>query len=191
MIVSHDNVYRSLNPEEFADLIGNSGQMGAAGLPKVTFSETMTFHWNDEDIFIFHPDPAHTDGDAIVVFTKQNVVHMGDTFFNGFYPFIDVNSGGDVDGMITAANSVLELSDSDTQIIPGHGELSGPDGLRAYREMLISVRGLVMELKNDGLSEDAVVEAHPSAGFDAVWMRPGGETSRDSMVRFIYRSVGG
>jgi cyclase len=191
MIVAHDNVFRRLNPEDFADLLGNSRQAEDAGLPKITFSETMTFHWNDEDIFIFHPDPAHTDGDAIVSFMKQNVVHMGDTFFNGFYPFIDVNSGGDVDGMITAAEAVLARSNSETQIIPGHGPLSNPDELREYRDMLITVRDRVLEMKNDGLSEDAVVESAPTSDLDDDWMRPNGERGRDGMIRFIYRSAGG
>jgi cyclase len=191
MIVAHDNVYKRLNPEQFADLVGNTRQMPSAGLPKVTFSETMTFHWNDEDIFIYHPDPAHTDGDAIVFFTRQNVVHAGDTYFNGFYPFIDVNSGGDIDGVIGAANAILDRSDSDTKIIPGHGPLATPSDLRAYRDMLVTVRGLVIEMKNDGMSEDAVVEAGPTEAFDADWMRTDGERGRDGMVRFIYQSVGG
>jgi len=191
LIVAHDNVYRRLNPEGFADLIGRSGQAPDAALPKVTFSETMTFHWNGEDIFIYHPDPAHTDGDAIVVFIEQNVIHMGDTYFNGFYPYIDVGSGGDVDGMIQASNWALTQSNSDTQIIPGHEPLSNSEGLRSYRDMLITVRDRVLEMKNDGMSEDAVVEAGPTRDFDADWMRPDSEQFRDGMIRFIYQSVGG
>jgi len=190
MIVAHDNVYRRMNPEEFPELTGNNGQAPPDALPVITFSETMTFHWNGEDIFVLHPDPAHTDGDAIVFFTGQNVVHMGDTFFNGFYPFIDVNSGGDVDGMIAAANTVLERSDDRTRIVPGHGPVSGPPELRNYRDMLIGVRDRVLEMKNSGMSEDAVVAAGPTSAYDAEWNRPNGEEWRDNMVRYIYRSVG-
>lgn len=191
MIIAHDNVYRRLNPAEFSELVGNSRQAPPAALPRVTFSETMTFHWNDEDIFVFHAPSAHTDGDAIVVFRKQNVVHMGDTFFNGFYPFIDVGSGGDVDGMILAADAVLDRSDSETAIIPGHGPLATRADLSNYRDMLVTVRATVMEMRSDGMSEDEVVGEHPTSDFDAVWMRPNGESGRDRMVRFIYQSAGG
>jgi len=191
MIVAHDNVYRRMNPADFPEVAGSTGQAPSVALPRITFSESMTFHWNGEDIFVHHPDPAHTDGDAVVFFTTQNIVHMGDTFFNGFYPFIDVNSGGDVDGMIGVANTVLERSDSRTRIIPGHGPVSGPADLRAYRDMLIDVRDRVLEMKNSGRTEDEVVESVPTAEHDPVWNTRGGTDWRDNMVRFIYRSVGG
>ena len=191
LIVAHDNVYRRMNPADFPELTGSSEQAPDVALPRITFSESMTFHWNGEEIFVHHPDPAHTDGDAVVFFTAQNAVHMGDTFFNGFYPFIDVNSGGDIEGMIAVANTVLERSDADTRIIPGHGPVSGPADLRAYRDMLIDVRDRVLEMKNSGATEEEVVQATPTAEHDPVWNNRGGAEWRDNMVRYIYRSVGG
>ena len=107
MIVAHENVYRRLNPAEFADLVGRSQQSAPEGLPVVTFNDRVSFHWNGEDIRVNHMPNAHTDGDALVFFTNADAVHMGDTFFNGRYPFIDVDSGGGVHGVIAIADYVL------------------------------------------------------------------------------------
>ena len=95
LIVAHDNVYKRLNPAEFADLVGRSQQAPDAALPVVTFNQTMTFHWNGEDVHAFHVEYAHTDGDVIIHYRRSDVFHMGDTFFNGRYPFIDVDSRGE------------------------------------------------------------------------------------------------
>ena len=106
----------------------------------ITFTDAMTFHWNGDDIHVFHVAPAHTDGDAIIHFKEANAVHMGDTYFNGFYPFIDVSTDGGIDGMIAAADKVLAMIDDETKIIPGHGPLSNKAELMAYRDMLVTVR---------------------------------------------------
>lgn len=187
LIVAHDNVYKRLNPAEFADLVGRSQQAPNAALPVVTFEKTMTFHWNGEDIHAFHVAHAHTDGDVIIHYRESDIYHMGDTFFNGRYPFIDVDSGGSIDGLIAAADLILRMSGSGTQIIPGHGELATRDGLRAYREMLSTVRNRVAQLIRDGKSRDEAVAANPTADLDEDW-----ETTRDGTERFValvYRSL--
>jgi glyoxylase-like metal-dependent hydrolase (beta-lactamase superfamily II) len=188
LIVAHENVRKRLDPSEFADLVGRSEQAPPDALPVVTFSERMAFHWNDETIHIIHVDPAHTDGDAIVHFVNANVFHMGDLFFNGRYPFIDVNSGGDADGVIAAANRILEHVNSGSKLIPGHGDLATPDDLQAYRDMLVTVRSNVERLARQGMSEDEVVEAAPTAEFDAEWAA-GRDPSR--FVRAMYQAVVG
>ena len=185
--MAHGNGYRRLNPAQFADLLGRSQQAPAAALPVVTFDETITFHWNGEETDAFHVEPSHTDGDAVVHYRGPDVVHMGDTFFNGRYPFIDVDSGGNVDGLISTADRVLRLAGSNTRVIPGHGELSSRDDLRAYREMLSTGIGRVAQLIGDGSSQEEVVSANPTADFDAVW-----ETTRDwtqGFVALVYRSL--
>ena len=187
LIVAHDNVYRRLNPAEFADLLGRSQQAPAAALPVVTFDETITFHWNGEEIHAFHVEHAHTDGDAVVHYRGSDVIHMGDTFFNGRYPFIDVDSGGNVDGLIATADMVLRIAGTETRIIPGHGELSTRDDLQAYRDMLSTVRGRVAQLIRDGRSQEDAVAANPTAEFDAAWETTRGST--EGFVALVYRSL--
>ncbi len=186
MIVAHENVRRRLNPDEFGDVIGRTNQSPPDALPVVTFTDAVNFYWNEHKIHVFHVEHAHTDGDAIVHFVDANVVHMGDTFFNGRYPFIDVESGGGVNGVIAAAERILAVTNSSTKFIPGHGALSGPAEVRAYRDMLIEVRDRIQTMVNDGKSEDEVVAAKPTAELDATW---GSKPER--FVRGVYQSLAG
>ena len=186
MIVAHENVYRRMNPAEFADLVGRSDQAPRAALPVVTFEDGVRFHWNGRHIGVTHIGTAHTDGDAIVHFPRADVFHMGDTFFRDRYPFIDVDSGGGVDGVIAAADFVLAQATDATRIIPGHGDLATVADLRAYRDMLATVRERVAGMAADGRSEDEVVAAGPTSDLDAVW----GENS-ERFVRAVYISVTG
>ena len=185
LIVAHDNVRKRMNPAEFKDLVGSSNQAPPVALPVVTFSEEITFHWNSETIHVVHVANSHTDGDGIVIFEKANVVHMGDTFFNGRYPFIDVASGGSVQGMIASTNRVLGMLRAGTRIIPGHGDLTDAASLTAYRDMLVQAQGLIAPLVQRGMSEDEVVAAKPTAALDAKW----GASER--FVRNVYQSLKG
>ena len=174
MIVAHENVYRRMNPARFADLAGRSNQAPPAALPVVSFDHSIRFHWNGRHLHVAHIPAAHTDGDALVHFPRANVFHMGDTFLPGRYPFVDVDSGGDIDGVIAAANFVLERADADTRIIPGHGRLASPEDLRAYRDMLETVRLRVARLLAAGRTEDETVAAQPTADLDETWGGGGG-----------------
>ena len=169
LIVAHRNVRKRLNPAEFREQLTRSQQAAAAALPVVTFSDALDFYWNDEKIHVFHLPTAHTDGDAVIHFTQANVVHMGDLFFNGRYPFIDVDSGGSIQGAIQAAEKVLRLANSSTKIIPGHGQLAGAKELRSYRDMLVKVRDRVQRLINDGRSQEEILAAKPTADLDSQW----------------------
>ena len=186
MIVAHENVYRRMNPAEFAELVGRSDQASRAARPVVTFADGVSFHWNGRHIRVTHVGKAHTDGDAIVHFPRANVFHMGDTFFRGRYPFIDMDSGGGVDGVIAAANFVLEQANDGTRIIPGHGELATPEHLRAYRDMLETVRLRVASLVANGRTEDQVVASAPTSDLDGTW----GENP-ERFVRAVYASLAG
>ncbi len=186
MIVAHENVYRRLNPAEFRDLVGRSQQAPPDALPVVTFNDRVNFHWNGEDIRVHHVENAHTDGDIVVTFANADVIHMGDTFFNGRYPFIDVNSGGGIDGVIAGADRVLRSADAGTRIIPGHGDVAGPSELRAYREMLSTVRERVSRMIADGMTEDDIVAAKPTADLDATWGQ-----NPEGFVRGTYQSLSG
>jgi len=184
LIVAHDNVRRRMNPAEFKELIGRSQQAPEAALPVVTFNDEVTFHWNGETIHVFHVPASHTDGDAIIHFVGANVFHMGDTFFNGRYPFIDTQSGGSVQGMIASSEQILAMSNAATRLIPGHGEVASPAALRAYRDMLVSARDAIAPLVARGMTEDAVVAAKPTATLDATW----GQSS-ERFVRSVYQSL--
>ena len=170
LIVAHENVRERMSVEQFLELFQRTVPASPpAALPVITFTDAVTFHWNGEEIHAFHVEHAHTDGDAIIHFRKANAVHMGDVYFNGFYPFIDVSSEGSVNGMIAAAERVLAMIGADTKVIPGHGPLSNAQELRAYRDMLAAVRDRVKRLIAEGKTREQVTAARPTAEFDTEW----------------------
>jgi cyclase len=172
VIVAHDNVRKRLSVDQFIDFLGEKKTFPAqppAALPVVTFNDDVTFHLNGDEIHVFHVPPAHTDGDAIVHFKKANVVHMGDTLMTISYPIVDVSSGGQFGGFITAAERVLALSDGATRIIPGHGPVVGRAELAAWRDMLVQIRDRVSKAMAAGKSLEAIKASKPTAEFDAKW----------------------
>ncbi|HLL47506.1 MAG TPA: MBL fold metallo-hydrolase [Longimicrobiaceae bacterium] len=188
LIVAHDNVRTRMSADQFMNRMTDTVKASPPGaLPVVTFTSAVTFHLNGDEVHAFHVPPAHTDGDAIVHFRRADVVHMGDTYFNGLYPYIDISSGGSVDGIIAAADRVLAMTREGTRIIPGHGPLSGRAELRAYREMLVTVRDRVRALVREGKTLQQVQAAKPSAEFDARWGQ--GFMKPASFVRVVYESV--
>ena len=170
LIVAHDNVRKRMSSEQFIALFKSTvAPSPKAALPVVTFSKEVTFHINGEEVFGFHVPNAHTDGDTIVQFKTSNVFHMGDTYFNGSYPFIDASSGGTPEGVVAAADRVLALADDKSKIIPGHGPMSSKADLKVYRDMLSTVSGRVKALVKAGKTLDEVKAAKPSAEFDEKW----------------------
>jgi glyoxylase-like metal-dependent hydrolase (beta-lactamase superfamily II) len=141
VLVAHDHVRERMSREQVMKALDRTVPASPpAALPVVTFGADLTLHWNGDAIHAIHVPNAHTDGDAIVHFTRANVLHMGDTYFAGRFPFIDVDSGGSIDGVIAAVDRGLALADAATKIIPGHGALSNRAELAAYRAMLATVR---------------------------------------------------
>lgn len=128
-----------------------------SALPVITFSEQLNVYFSEESIMAFHVDKAHTDGDTILFFADSNVLHTGDTYFNGRYPYIDLNSGGSIDGYINAVKKGLMLIDENTKIIPGHGDLSNYGEYKAFLDMLVDLRTRVNEAINQGQSEDEII----------------------------------
>jgi cyclase len=121
-------------------------------LPVVTFDESASVHINGEEIRLIYVGPGHTDGDSIIHFTKSGVFHMGDQFFNGRFPFVDLGSGGDVAGLLKNIEAALKLIPADAKIIPGHGALAAKADLEKYRDMLVETTGLVKKAIADGKS---------------------------------------
>jgi glyoxylase-like metal-dependent hydrolase (beta-lactamase superfamily II) len=135
VIVAHDNVRRRMSMEQVVR--GNAVSASPAGaLPVVTFSESVSFHLNGDEVRVFHVEHAHTDGDALVYWTRANVLHMGDVYFRSFLPFIDLDSGGSVDGLLRAVDQALAIANEATVIVPGHGEIARRADLVAYRDLV-------------------------------------------------------
>jgi cyclase len=188
LIVAQDNVRRRMSTEQFSAAFNTRFPASPeAALPVVTFSDTVTFWFNGDTTIAFHVPPAHTDGDAIIYWRHANVVHMGDTYFNGRYPFIDLSSGGSVDGMIGAADRVLAFADSNTRIIPGHGPLGNRASLQAYRDMLVTIRDRIRGMVRDGMSLALVQAAKPTLQFDAVWGK--GRITPEMVVETVFTEI--
>ena len=157
-LVSHDNVRELLTTGTTVKAFGMVTPPAPECLPVVTFSKDVTFHLNGEIVNVFHVPNAHTDGDSIIHFVRTNVIHAGDVFFNGFYPFIDIGHGGTVSGVIAAADAILARSNNDTKIIPGHGPLASTAELKEYRDMLALARERLEKFKVDGKSAAAAAD---------------------------------
>ena len=170
VIVAQDNVFKRLSTEQYSAFMKKSiPPSPAIALPVVSFADSLTFHFDGEQVDVFHVVTAHTDGDSVLWFRKANVVHMGDVFFNGIYPFIDTGSGGSIDGMVTALDTVLGRINDETKVIPGHGPVGTKADLKKFRDMLATVRDRIRKAIQQGKTQDQVVASKPSAEFDAAW----------------------
>jgi glyoxylase-like metal-dependent hydrolase (beta-lactamase superfamily II) len=163
-------------------------RMSGNGLPVLTYSESMTLHFNGEEIYIYHPQPAHTDGDSIIYFRHANVMHVGDIPSSLRYPNIGVNDGGSVNGMIAAARQVMQIANPDTKIIPGHlGPVVGFSEIQQQLEMFAAVRDRVMSAIRSGKSLEEVVASKPTADFDPP--RLAGAITPDRFVTLVYTDL--
>ncbi len=154
--------------------------------PAIAFDDRMRLYFNGEEVDIVHAGPAHTAGDAAVIFRSHNAVHFGDVFNNTGYPFIDADSGGGIDGMITFCQTILDEMGADPVIIPGHGEVTDGATLQRYIDMLKTVRGRVAEQIAEGKSLDEVVASRPTADFDETY---GPEGQSLGFVNRVYTSL--
>jgi glyoxylase-like metal-dependent hydrolase (beta-lactamase superfamily II) len=188
LIVAHDNVRRRMSSEQFSRFFDRATPASPGkALPVVTFNDSLTLFLNGDEIRGTHVALAHTDGDVFIHFRAANVIHTGDLVFAGRYPFIDLDSGGSVDGVIAAVDRMLALADDATRIIPGHGEVTDKAGLAAYREMLVTTSGRVRELAKAGRTVDEVIAAKPNADYDE---RQAWEfITPERFVRILYRDA--
>jgi len=170
-IVSQVNSRRMMTDSQLinlVDVIVEQPPYPPEGLPVITYEDRMQFHFNGEQIDLLHFGPAHTRGDAAVVFRGHNVVHMGDVFFNNGYPFIDADNGGDLDGLILFCEAVLNEIGEDTVVIPGHGPMAKHADLKEYVSMLRTIRERIAALIAEGATLDEVIAAKPTAEWDEV-----------------------
>ena len=164
LIVAHENVRKRMSVDQL--IRGKTKKASPkSALPVVTFSDDMMLHINNDDILITHVHNSHTDGDAIIYFTKNNVLHMGDAYFQGKFPYIDLNSGGSINGYISGIEKAVLLADEETKIIPGHGNVSSKEEMRTYLKMLTTLRQRILDevnkkksledvLKNESITSD-------------------------------------
>ena len=189
VIIAHNNVLTRLSSDQVMGAPFNSTTPAApaAARPVITFPTRTTFHLNGNVVNVVHVENAHTDGDSIVHFTNANVIHTGDTYMKDVYPFIDVGSKGSIDGFIAAADAVLSRADANTKIIPGHGALANRADMQRFHDMLVAARGKIQALIDQGMTEDQVVAARPTAEFDDPWGK--GFMNPEQFTRFSYQSL--
>jgi cyclase len=185
-VIAHQKTGKRLSePHELLGMHFNRAPAGA--LPAETFSQTRQLRLNNEYIELGYFQPAHTDTDIYVQFVLAEVLHLGDTFFNGMYPFIDTGTGGNIHGMIAAADQALRMAGPRAKIVPGHGALADREALMKYRDMLVTVRDRVQKLKAVGRSEKEVVAAKLTADLDPAWGK--GFVEADAFVTSVYNTL--
>jgi cyclase len=184
-IIAHTNVRKRLMVDQHV-MGGTVPAEPPKAWPVITFDDAVTVHFNGEDIRVVHYPHGHTDGDSIIFFQGSNVVHMGDDFFNGMFPFVDLSSGGSVEGMAAAVAQVIPLIPPGAKVIPGHGALSDVNGLKAFSRMLETSLDTVR----------AGIQAHKSladiqkAGLPAEWRSWGnGFIKTDFWIETVYKSL--
>jgi len=185
-VLAHVNTKKRLS--EPHDLLGMHFEpVPTAALPTETFNDKHTLQANGEQITLSYVPPAHTDTDIYVYFAQANVLHMGDLFFNGMYPFIDAGTGGNINGMILGADRALELTNARTKIVPGHGPLGDRAALARYRAMLATVRDRVRAQKAAGRTLAEVQAAKLSGDFDAAWGK--GMMAPNDFIGLVYNTL--
>lgn len=187
VIVAHENVRSRMSTEQVMKFLNRTVPASPPGaLPVITFDSAVSFHLNGEAIRAIHAPRAHTDGDAIIHFPESNVIHAGDIAWTSGYPFIDIGSGGSINGMIAGIDSILALSDEKTKIIPGHGPgpIDSAEQLKPYRTMLVTIRDRVSAMIVEGKTLEEVQAAKPTMEFDEKWGT--GFINPVNMVRQVY-----
>jgi glyoxylase-like metal-dependent hydrolase (beta-lactamase superfamily II) len=165
-IVAHDNVrVRLLNKGEIKLFNLKTEAYPKIALPSLTYDKEMSLHFNNEEVRLVHFANGHTDGDSVVFFKYANVVHMGDHYFNGIFPFVDTGSGGNVVGYTKNIKAILTMIDDNTKVIPGHGPLSNKQELQNFHDMLVGTTAEVSVMKNKGLA----LEDIQKVGLSAQW----------------------
>jgi cyclase len=185
-VVAHDNTKKRMS--EAHDLLGAKFPPSPAdALPTQTFAATRRIDANGDQLMLGKIPNAHTDTDIYIKFPKANVLHLGDVFFNGMYPFIDASTGGSIGGMIDGTNFSMKQADASTKIVPGHGPLGDLKSLTAYRDMLVTVRDRIAKLKKSGQSLKEVLSASPTKDLDATWGK--GFMQPNDFLAIVYNTL--
>ncbi|EAT12628.1 MBL fold metallo-hydrolase, partial [Bermanella marisrubri] len=185
-IIAHQGTYDTLKNKGLVSG-GGVSDAGENMLPHVVFSQSMTLYLNGLTIELSHIPNAHTLSDIIVYIPEKNMIHVGDMLFNGIFPFIDLNNGGDVDGYIAGQKQILDMIDDETKVVAGHGPFASKADLKKAHDMLVDARSIIAMHKNKGKSEDEVVEANPLKKYHDDWNW--GFITTERMTRQVYRGL--
>jgi glyoxylase-like metal-dependent hydrolase (beta-lactamase superfamily II) len=170
IIISHENVRKRLSNDQFFELINQTiPALSKKGLPIITFSDNMTFYQNNDEIKISYLYNGHTDGDSAVYFTHNNVIHVGDDFSDKAYPFMDLSTGGSIDGLISSLQLIISMINNDTTVIAGHSGISNQTKVKNYVNMLIDVRSLIGNMMKEGKSLDEIIQSKPTSQYDTIY----------------------
>jgi glyoxylase-like metal-dependent hydrolase (beta-lactamase superfamily II) len=188
LALSHENArLRMTEPQDLVEYSLEVPAAAAEALPVVTYDDSLVLNLNGDRLELLHAPAAHTDGDGIAWWAEANVVHLGDVFYAGGYPFIDTGSGGSLAGVVAAVETVLSRADARTVVVPGHGPVATRAELAAYRDMLVAVGRKVRELAEQGRNLEEVLAAEPTAAFDARY--GAGGVSPERFVRLLFEDV--
>ena len=177
-VIAHDNVHKRLEKKHGKD---------SDFLPRISFDHDLTLHFNSDHAHVVHYAHAHTDGDAVIFFKNDNIVHMGDIYFNtGSLPFVDVDSGGNLDGLLDAVTNVIDQIDDKTIVIPGHGPVSDRSGLIKYAGLVKKAKKLMLQAMQNNASVDQVIKADPLA---ELGLEYAGWLPKEKVTTLFYRSL--
>ncbi|OSY87679.1 metallo-beta-lactamase [Tenacibaculum holothuriorum] len=185
VIVSHKNVRKRMSVDQVVWGKKRPASPKEA-LPVITFTDDMQFHLNGEEILVTHIHKAHTDGDAIVYFTNSNVLHVGDAYFQGKFPYIDLNSGGSIDGYINGIKKMMLIADKDTKIIPGHGKVSNEKELESYLKMLVDLK---ISIENEIKEGKTLEEVKKNSQITKAYKEFSGWITEERIRETIYKSL--
>lgn len=188
ILVAHDNVRKRLSTHEFIEFFKKDmPPLSRTGLPVVTVSENMNLYLNKDDIRLSHTPAAHTDGDLIAYFSQTDVIAAGDLIFNGFYPFIDVDHGGSIKGLIAGLDLLLNIAGPQTIIIPGHGPLMNKEELQTYKDTLVIISDKIENAIKEDKTLEQVIHEKPTLEFDEEW--GDGKVPPEAFVTIVYKSL--
>lgn len=184
-IIAHENVRKRLQEDHTITPFGwDVKALKKSGWPVITFDEGFKMYLNDEEIQMIHGPAAHTDGDAFVFFKNANIIHTGDTFVRYGFPFIDAYSGGSIDGMIDVLGKIIEISNDETIIIPGHGDLSRQTDVEEVRNMLIETRKIIVDAKKAGRTKEELMKSDILAAYEKRWN--GNFINTERFIQLVY-----
>ena len=188
VVMGHDNVRKRMGMTFENKVFGRTVEATDPALwPVLTFSETATLHFNGQTVRAIHTPNAHTDGDSIVYFEEANLLHMGDNYFNGLFPYIDIDGGGSLAGMIAAHQTALDMINDDTKIIPGHGPLAVKADLIKTQDMLKTIHSRVKEEIDKGASLDEILKKDLLADYSEY----ASFINEENMIKIAHRSITG
>ena len=194
IIISHDNVRKRLSTEQFLEHFNITvPALSEKGLPIITFSDNMTIYQNGDEIKIMHLDNGHTDGDSVVYFTKNNVIHVGDGFSDKSYPVIDIPGGGTIDGLISSLKTISSIINDETKVVSGHTGISNKTKVNEYASMLTDVRNQVSQMINERKSLQDIIASQPTSKYDKIYyyytvIKPDDFVPKD-FVTNVYQSL--